>query len=255
MSAGAFRAGAGAGLSTASPGGRLDKRRQGERVGGGGRAFVPRVSRETCVARQHRRHIRALSYYACSSCIARQASPSGAGLSCCAGSERVRWRPTPRFPSPAPFTEPLSERQQGEGVGEGVRDSTEPAVDLVLHPNPRLCAESVTRNLRSTTTPAPDPRPVVLRMLFMHSSTGLAIPAEIVVLCRFETGAMAPASSLPQRRLRPRPDRHRHAHRANRPTSDDAVVTPITTATPTTVKSSNRWACVPISSPRSASTS
>jgi hypothetical protein len=33
----------------------------------------------------------------------------------------------------------------------------------------------------------------VLRMLFMHSSTGLAIPAGIVVLCRFWTGAMAPA--------------------------------------------------------------
>ena len=31
--------------------------------------FVPRVSRKTCIARQHRRQVRALSYYPCSSCI------------------------------------------------------------------------------------------------------------------------------------------------------------------------------------------
>ncbi len=49
------------------------------------RDFVPRVSRETCIARQHRRQTRALSYYACSSCLARQASPFWRGLSCCAG--------------------------------------------------------------------------------------------------------------------------------------------------------------------------
>jgi hypothetical protein len=64
------------------------------------RAFVPRVSRKTCTARQHRRHIRALSYQPCSSCITRQASPSGARLSCHTGPRRVRWRPPP---PPVPF--------------------------------------------------------------------------------------------------------------------------------------------------------
>ena len=49
------------------------------------RGFVARVSRESCVTRQHRRQIRALSYYAHSSCIARQGSPFRPGLSCYAG--------------------------------------------------------------------------------------------------------------------------------------------------------------------------
>jgi hypothetical protein len=61
-----------------------------------------------------------------------------------------------------------------------------PWFGLLPRTNRRLCGESVTGNLHSTTTPAPDPSPVVLRMLFMHSSTGLAIWAEIVVLCRFQ---------------------------------------------------------------------
>jgi hypothetical protein len=90
----------------------------------------------------------------------------------------------------------LGKRRQGEGVGDGGCGSLEPMVDLLCSPNPRLCAGSFTGNLHSTTTPAPDPSPVVLRMLFMHSSTGLAIRAEIVVLCRlFEAGAVAPAAS------------------------------------------------------------
>jgi hypothetical protein len=48
----------------------------------------------------------------------------------------------------------------------------------------------------NTTTPAPGSSPVVLRMLFMHSSTGLAIRGGIVVLCRFWAGAMAVAPFL-----------------------------------------------------------
>ena len=69
----------------------------------------------------------------------------------------------------------------------GARDWGAPA------PNGRLCGESVTGNLRNTTTPAPGPSPVVLPMLFMVNAAGLAIPAAIVVLCRFLAGAMAPA--------------------------------------------------------------
>jgi hypothetical protein len=52
---------------------------------GRNRDFVARVSRERCTARQPRRHGRALSYYACSSCIARQASRFGTDLLWCAG--------------------------------------------------------------------------------------------------------------------------------------------------------------------------
>ena len=54
------------------------------------------------------------------------------------------------------------------------RGSPEPMVDPLLRPNPRLCAESVTGNLHNTTTPAPDPSSVVLTMLFMYNTTGLA---------------------------------------------------------------------------------
>jgi hypothetical protein len=82
-------------------------------------------------------------------------------------------------------------------VGEGAGGSPEPMVDLLLGPNPRLCAESVTGHLHKTTTPAPGPSRVVLRMLFMHSSTGPAIRAGIVVLCRFLAGAMAPDPGFP----------------------------------------------------------
>ena len=89
------------------------------------------------------------------------------------------------FPSPAPFTGPPAKRQQGEGLREGAGGSPEPAVDLLLRPNPRLRAESVTENLHGASTPAPGPSPVVLRMLFMHSSTGLAIQRKIVVRCSF----------------------------------------------------------------------
>ena len=94
---------------------------------------------------------------------------------------------------------------QGEGVGEGAGGSGGPVVDRALGPSPRLCGESVTGDLRSTTTPAPDPSPVVLRMLFVHSSTGLAIPAEVVVLCRFLRARSRPLPPLPQRRLPGRP--------------------------------------------------
>jgi hypothetical protein len=80
------------------------------------------------------------------------------------------------------------------GMGEGFGGSPEPMLTC-LRPTPRLCGESVTvtGNLHSTTTPAPHPSPVVLRMFFMHSSTGRASRAGIVVLCRFLAGAMAPA--------------------------------------------------------------
>ncbi len=83
------------------------------------------------MARQHRRQIRALSHYACSSCIARQASGFGAGLSCCAGSGGARWRPLPS-PSPAPLKGPtrttavaaLERRQPGwaDGSVNGSRE-------------------------------------------------------------------------------------------------------------------------------------
>ena len=64
------------------------------------RDFVARVSRKTCVTRQHRRQIRALSYYAHSSCIARQGSPFGPGLSCYAGFWAGAMAPAPHpFPS------------------------------------------------------------------------------------------------------------------------------------------------------------
>ena len=66
--------------------------------------------------------------------------------------------------------------------------SPEPAVDLIIYPNPPLCAESVTGKLRNTSTPAPEPSPVDLRTLLVHNSTGLAMWAEIVVLCRFLDG-------------------------------------------------------------------
>jgi hypothetical protein len=66
----------------------------------------------------------------------------------------------------------------------------------------RLCAESVTENLHSASTPAPGPSPVASPMLFMVTATGLAIPGEIVVLCRFLDGCDGARSpSLPQRRL------------------------------------------------------
>jgi hypothetical protein len=84
-------------------------------------------------------------------------------------------------------------------VGEGFGGRRSPRFDPLLH-SPR-CAGSVTGNLQDTTTPAPDPSPVVLRMLFMHSSTGLAIQAEIVVLCRFWKGDGARSPALPQRRV------------------------------------------------------
>jgi hypothetical protein len=48
--------------------------------------------------------------------------------------------------------------------------------------------------LHNTSRPEKSASPVVLRMLFMHSSKGLAILAGIVVLRRFWAGAMAPAS-------------------------------------------------------------
>jgi hypothetical protein len=183
-----------------------------------GADFVARVSRESCVPRQHRRQGRALSYYACSSCIARQASGSGAGLSCYAGFLEGRWRPLPS-PSPAPVIGPtrtggrgrstapaaLAGDRLGKRRGEGGwvrvpagrrRGAGARGRRAQLPKRASLCqdcVESVTGNLHDTTTPAPGPSPVVLRMLFMHSSTGLAIPAEIVVLCRFSGGAMAPA--------------------------------------------------------------
>ncbi len=47
----------------------------------------------------------------------------------------------------------------------------------------------------------------------------------------------------------------RSSQRASRSTSDDAVATPTTTESVSTAKSSGRCAGVPISSPRSASTS
>jgi hypothetical protein len=73
------------------------------------RDFVARLSRETCVARQHRRQAGALSYYACSSCIARQASPFEPGLSCCAGfwAGSMAPAPLPLSPSAFPFRFPL----------------------------------------------------------------------------------------------------------------------------------------------------
>ncbi len=37
--------------------------------------------------------------------------------------------------------------------------------------------------MHSTTTPTRIPSPVGLSTLFMHSSTGLAIPGEVVALC------------------------------------------------------------------------
>ncbi len=54
-------------------------------------------------------------------------------------------------------------------------------------------AESVTGMLHNTTTLAPAPSPVVSSKLFMYSTASLAIRRKIVVLCRFWTGAIAPA--------------------------------------------------------------
>ena len=116
-----------------------------------------------------------------------QGSGFGAALSCCAGSARVRWRPLPPFPSPATFT----------GWVRVVAGSPEPVVDLRLRPNPRLCVESVAGKLHSTTTPAPGPSRVVLTMLCMHNTTGLAIPAGIVVLRRFWSGCDGARSPFP----------------------------------------------------------
>ena len=63
------------------------------------------------MARHRRRQIRAPSYYPCSSCITRQASPFGPGLSCYPGSGRGRSHPlAPR--SPAPFTGPAARAER-----------------------------------------------------------------------------------------------------------------------------------------------
>ena len=146
-----------------------------------------------CTTRQPRRRRPALSYYACSSWLTRQASPLEPGLSCSAGSGRVRWR-RPPSPSPQPRLpgRPVKGgRERGWVRAPAGRRS--PWSTRSAAPTPRLCPESVTGNLHSASTLAPGASPVVLRMLFMHSSTGLAIWAGIVVLCRFWTGAMAPA--------------------------------------------------------------
>ncbi len=107
------------------------------------RHFVARESRETCIARQHRRQGRALSYYACSSCVARQASPFRPGLSCCAGSGRVRSRPLPsssqrRLPSRSLAT-PRARSAHGPRVRSpypetpAPRDDTQRARVLLAH--------------------------------------------------------------------------------------------------------------------------
>ena len=99
------------------------------------------------------------------------------------------------------------------------------------------------------------------------STPRLAIGAGVGVLCIISTRK----SGVEAIRTRPLPSKSTSAtatargprvrgpaataYRASRPTNDDAVVTPIITATPTTPKSSAMWACVPISSPRRASTS
>ncbi len=57
----------------------------------------------------------------------------------------------------------------------------------------RVCVGSVTGMLHNTTTLAPASSPVVPFMVFMYSAAGLGFWRGIVVLCRFWTGAMAPA--------------------------------------------------------------
>jgi hypothetical protein len=87
----------------------------------------------------------------------------------------------------------------GEGLFAGRRS---PRFGPLLRQTATLCRECH-ENLHSTTTPAPHPSPAVLRMLFMHSSTGLAIRAGIVVLCRVFLGGCVGACPppVPQRRL------------------------------------------------------
>jgi DNA-binding transcriptional MerR regulator len=64
------------------------------------------------------------------------------------------------------------------------------------------------RNLHSTTIPARMARPVVLCMLFMHSSTGLGSGAGVVVLCRFPVTLLAQTrAATPWRQPPPRPGR------------------------------------------------
>jgi hypothetical protein len=192
--------------------------------------FVARVSRESCVARQHRRLCgeSVTGSLHSSTTPAPHPSPvalrtlfmhSSTGLAIWAGIVVLctfstgAMAPAPS-PSPAPLKGPtrttavaaLERRQPGWADGSVRAAGKERWVrapagrrsrwsTYSLRPNPRLCARSVTGKLHSSTTPAPHPSPVVLRMLFMHSSTGLAIPAGIVVLCRFFWDGGRPATA------------------------------------------------------------
>jgi hypothetical protein len=154
------------------------KRQQGEGVGEGGRgspapvvdllsrsaaqtrAFVSRLSLESCVTRQHRRHIRALSYYACSSCIGRQASPSEPELSWYAGFGRVPMAPAPslfqrRFKGPLAnqgrprvdrppirASRESTDRQSGQAESRQTANQGKPRVDRPP-PTNRLTAPTV----------------------------------------------------------------------------------------------------------------
>ena len=114
------------------------------------RDFVPRVSRETCMARQHRRQVRALSHYPCSSWLMRQASGFGPGLSCCAGfwtgavARRSLALPQRRLRGRPPI---------GAAGGRSARVNGGRERGWVRAPT------SVTGNLHSTTTPAPASEP------------------------------------------------------------------------------------------------
>ena len=217
------------GFGGAVGGGRLGQRQQGKGVGEGlasrrargrpARAPNPAAlcrectSRETCITRQHRRQIRALSYYACSSCIARQASPSAPDCRACRFLDGCDGAvPRPRGPVGS---------VKAAGRGRWVRA---PAGKVSSR---RLCQAGVREchgKPAKTTTPAPGPSPVVLTMLFMHNTTGLAIWRKIVVLCRFRKGAMAPA---------PLANRQRHrapataATPSGRPAGDDLARRPV----------------------------
>ena len=153
-------AGPGGGCLPSKPSarGRLGLKAQGKRVGEGFAAgrqsppfdplalpksapFVPRVSRETCIARQHRSRRRALSYYPCSSCFMRQASPSGAEIvALCRFSGKcggARPLPFPRRRLPGPRQSRLRARSaRGLRVASQSRPRARPATATPPPPNP-----------------------------------------------------------------------------------------------------------------------
>jgi hypothetical protein len=110
----------------------------------------------------------------------RGAGGGGAGRARVAG----RWRAQRRSRPVPGVTQPPRRRD---------RPLTSVTQMASARPAGRPAPQTGPQMLRNTTEPAKKASPVVLRTLFMHSSTGLAVSAEVVVLCRFWTGAMAPA--------------------------------------------------------------